>query len=156
MLYIVLGLIIGASVGVVAYQYNAKDVAYTPSDNTWDVTNVESAIESLKANEEAFQSKNMVLIGKNQGASISIPNGYRYVIISNSYYGGPGKAETYRNMVNLVSNTNSTVVFFDNHAAQYNVASSANSILISKIDDPTKTAVFNYNGSDYNIVYGVK
>ena len=47
----VLGAIIFSSVvGVVAYNYNAKDISYTPKDSNWNVDNVEDAIKDLKNN----------------------------------------------------------------------------------------------------------
>ena len=45
-----LGFIVAGSIGVVAYNYSAKDIAYTPSDSSWNVTNVGDAIEDLKRN----------------------------------------------------------------------------------------------------------
>ena len=50
----ILGLIVaGSFAGVVALNYSAKDVSYTPSDNNWNVNNVEDAIGDLykKAND---------------------------------------------------------------------------------------------------------
>ena len=44
------GLLFGGATGVLAYQYSAKQVIYTPSDTTWKVGNVEEAIDSLKFN----------------------------------------------------------------------------------------------------------
>ena len=44
-----LGVILTGSIaGVVAYNYNAKDVSYTPTDNNWNVNNVEDAIKELR------------------------------------------------------------------------------------------------------------
>ena len=44
-----LGVVLTGSIaGVVAYNYNAKDVSYTPNDNNWNVNNVEDAIKDLK------------------------------------------------------------------------------------------------------------
>ena len=45
----VLGIIVCGSIGtVVALNYNAKNVSYTPSDENWNVNNVEDAIKDLK------------------------------------------------------------------------------------------------------------
>ena len=45
----ILGVIITGSIaGVVAYNYDAKDVSFTPTDSDWNVNNVEDAIKSLK------------------------------------------------------------------------------------------------------------
>ena len=49
----IIGLIIAGSIGVIAATYNAKQITYTPSDNSWDVNNVNSALDSIK------QDKNM-------------------------------------------------------------------------------------------------
>lgn len=42
-----LGLIVAASIGVASYTLNANQVGFTPNDNTWDVENVETAINDL-------------------------------------------------------------------------------------------------------------
>lgn len=45
----ILGLIVAGSIaGVVAYNYNAKDVGFNPSDSKWKVTNVKDALNDLK------------------------------------------------------------------------------------------------------------
>ena len=45
----IIGLVLaGSVVGVVAYNYNAKDIKYNPSDDSWNVNNVEDAINDLK------------------------------------------------------------------------------------------------------------
>ena len=50
----IIGLVLaGSVVGVVAYNYNAKDIGYTPSDSSWEVNNVEEALKDLKANHSA-------------------------------------------------------------------------------------------------------
>ena len=40
--------IIFTSIGVFAGSYNAKQISYTPSDNTWKVSNVKDAIDDIK------------------------------------------------------------------------------------------------------------
>lgn len=47
-LVLVTAIISSSITGVVAYNYNAKDVSYTPSDSNWNVNNVEEALKSLK------------------------------------------------------------------------------------------------------------
>lgn len=57
--FFILGAIIFGSIGsVVAYNYNAKDVSYTPSDDSWDVNNVEDALKTL------YQNKNKDIIDR--------------------------------------------------------------------------------------------
>ena len=45
--FILGGIVFGTISGVVAYNYNAKDVSYEPSDSTWNVNSVEGALGSL-------------------------------------------------------------------------------------------------------------
>lgn len=47
MLGFVSGLIIAASIGVAAYTLSANQVGFTPNDNTWEVEDVETAINDL-------------------------------------------------------------------------------------------------------------
>ena len=46
--FILGGVVFGSITGVIALSYTAKDVTYTPSDNSWNVDNVEDAIKDLK------------------------------------------------------------------------------------------------------------
>lgn len=47
----ILGAIIFGSIGsVVAYNYNAKDIKYTPSDSSWNVKTVEDSLKELYSN----------------------------------------------------------------------------------------------------------
>lgn len=55
-LLIIIGIIIGSGLtGVIAYSYDAKSVGYVPKDNTWNIDNVESAINDL------YSSRNSTL-----------------------------------------------------------------------------------------------
>ena len=63
----ILGIVIGGIVfgtigSVVAYNYNAKDIGYTPSDSSWNVNNVSDAIKDLKNGKK--QSVKIVNIGQ--------------------------------------------------------------------------------------------
>ena len=50
-LFLVIGLIMGIGVTVSAtILYNAKDIEYTPSDENWNVNNIEEAINDIKNN----------------------------------------------------------------------------------------------------------
>ena len=46
----IIGVIFTGSIGVFAYTINAKDVAFTPRNKNWNVSNVEEAIDYLKEN----------------------------------------------------------------------------------------------------------
>lgn len=52
---LIIGILIGITIGgtltgVVAYNYNASNVSYEPTDDTWNVNNVEDALKSLREN----------------------------------------------------------------------------------------------------------
>ena len=56
----ILGIVIGGIVfgtigSVVAYNYNAKDIGYTPSDSSWNVNNVSDAIKDLHTKKETVR-----------------------------------------------------------------------------------------------------
>ena len=50
--FILGGLFFGSIGTVVALNYNAKDIEFTPSDSSWNVNNVEDAIKDLKDNKK--------------------------------------------------------------------------------------------------------
>ena len=50
--FILGGLVFGTIGTVVAYNYNAKDIGYTPKDTSWDVNNVGDALKDLKDNKK--------------------------------------------------------------------------------------------------------
>ena len=46
---IVLGIVLTGSIaGVVALNYNAKEIGFTSNDSSWNVNNVEDALKDLK------------------------------------------------------------------------------------------------------------
>ena len=47
---VIIGIFLTGSIGVIAYTINAKDVAFTPRNKNWNVSNVEEAIDYLKEN----------------------------------------------------------------------------------------------------------
>lgn len=48
--FILGGIIFGSIAGVVAYNYNAKDISYTPNDSSWNVDNIDAAIKDMHSN----------------------------------------------------------------------------------------------------------
>ena len=48
---LVIGLLLGTSITVYAYNYYAKDISFEPSDESWEVDNVGSAINDLYTNQ---------------------------------------------------------------------------------------------------------
>lgn len=43
----IVGILIGTSVTVYAYNYQAKDIIFTPTDKSWEVDNVEEALDEI-------------------------------------------------------------------------------------------------------------
>ena len=56
----ILGGLIFGGIGIYAVSYYAKDVTYTPGDKTWEVSNVEEALNSLYENKSS--SSNLTYI----------------------------------------------------------------------------------------------
>ena len=52
--YFILGVLVAITSTVFAYSYLAPDVGFTPTDTTWSVSNVKSALDSLR-NEHKFE-----------------------------------------------------------------------------------------------------
>ena len=102
----ILGAIIFGSIGsVVAYNYNAKDIGYTPSDNTWEVNNVGDALKDLK--DQKDENKTYSFIDKGieefQGSRIqnktltkTIDKGKYIVATADSFAFGSVTGTTYK------------------------------------------------------------
>ena len=83
----IIGLIVAGSIGVVAYTINASDVRYTPKDTTWNVNNVDDALNTLKSN----SISKPVLLWTNpdhtspfEAQTINLDlSKYRYIIVTN-------------------------------------------------------------------------
>ena len=67
---LIIGFILGISVTVVAGSYNAKQITYTPNDNTWNVKNVSSALDNIKQTDKT-QIANLQSAVSNKDATIS-------------------------------------------------------------------------------------
>ena len=61
-MFFILGLIVATGTSTIAYNINAKQIGYTPSDNTWNVDTVEKAINSLKENTHSSYSLNTTAV----------------------------------------------------------------------------------------------
>ena len=114
--------------------------------------------EYARNNDESnIPSNRLELIGLNMGNEINIPVGYKYVIISNSVYGGNSNTfETITELTKLSSNTNSQIINNQN-SGDYSASSrSSTTLIFAQINDSTQITNFTMNGSDYNIVLGIK
>lgn len=56
----ILGGLIFGGIGIYAVSYYAKDVTYTPGDKTWEVSNVEEALNSLYENKSSSSNLNYI------------------------------------------------------------------------------------------------
>ena len=96
----ILGLIAAGSITVVvAYNYNAKDIEYTPKDSNWNVNNVEDAIKDLKETKSItignsfYDMKAGNLTSRT--TSLSLTKGkYIIAVIHSSAWSRPGYVET--------------------------------------------------------------
>ena len=62
--------IVFTSIGVFAGSYNAKQISYTPNDNTWNVKNVSTALDSIK-NSDKTQIANLQSAISNKDTTIN-------------------------------------------------------------------------------------
>lgn len=101
----IMGLFIAGSItGVAAYNYNAKQISYTPKDSNWNVNNVESAINDLKKNcttNPSFETDEKytqtATYGSAANLSYNISKGSYLVLATNigSYGSNSSSAKTY-------------------------------------------------------------
>ena len=91
----ILGAIIFGSIGVMASQFNAKQIMYNPSDNTWkksngeDINNVKEAIDELYTKRNAYNEKPYVtgcITGYNRQmySNIGFTTNENYFTVDNS------------------------------------------------------------------------
>ena len=83
--FILGGIIFSSITGVIAYQFSAKDISYTPSNSNWKVNNVSDAIDELELYKQKSSSTllwtntNPTIFGP-QTISLNITD-YDYIII---------------------------------------------------------------------------
>ena len=90
-LVLITALIFSGIGGVVAYNYSAKDIAYTPSDTSWNVNSVETAIDSLKNdNDRKYNERVAELERQYQNALSQVQNsgGNKIIFLSSSWKAG--------------------------------------------------------------------
>lgn len=158
---LIVGIIIGAILisGISVYAtttYLASQVTYK------DGKTVEQALNNLYEIYDELQNntladiENVELISKGLDGNITIPAGFRYVIITNVYFGAKsGKKDEYIDMAKLLSYTNSTIIKQESSGYEYTYASDGVWLIVAKINDTTLTSNFEFN-SEPNIVFGIK
>ena len=88
-LLITLGIILGTSVTVCAYNYSAKDISFTPTNENWEVNNIEDAINDLYTNEDVeyillWENPNPEAAFAAQTIEIDFSD-YKYIAIDATY-----------------------------------------------------------------------
>ena len=66
---LIIGIILGLSINAIAGSYNAKQISFTPSDNSWNVKNVSGALDNIKQTDKteianlqsAISNKNAII-----------------------------------------------------------------------------------------------
>ena len=86
-LFTIIGFILGLSVAVgAAYLYNAKDIEYTPSDKSWNVNNMQDAIDDIKEN-YVPKSNYLELINQIANVNFSYTGNYQtYKVYNDGLY----------------------------------------------------------------------
>ena len=77
---IIIAIIVGSITGVVAYNYSAKDISYTPKDNNWNVDNVDNALGDLYNTLNAKIENNYKLLSVNGGSTIPVEPDKKYIV----------------------------------------------------------------------------
>ena len=86
---IFIGLLISGGIVYAATLIDSKDVTYTPSDNSFDVSNVESALDKLYDKiGNKFDMSNAELIYLGNAKNIMFSKDYSYVIVVGSFASG--------------------------------------------------------------------
>lgn len=158
----ILGAIIFSGVTVLATQYLAKDISFSPKNSTWkasdgsDIVNVKDAIDDLyKLKNNINLNEKLELIEINTGKDINISSGYKYIIISNSEWTSGGVDHLPN--IKITNNTNSEIILeksSSNYSGNYGGCSW---LIIARILDTSKPATFSSNNAPaYNIVFGIK
>ena len=89
----ILGVLVSGGVVYAATLIDSKDVTYTPSDSSFDVSNVESALDDLYdkvGNKFDMSNAELIYFGGvgATGNNIVFSKDYSYVIVTGSYAGG--------------------------------------------------------------------
>lgn len=78
---VITGLLIGTTTTVLASTLLASNITYTPNDKTWQVNNVEDALNDLKNNSLSIDSSNVEVLSKNN-RDYTFTDDYRFVFVS--------------------------------------------------------------------------
>lgn len=158
---LIVGIIIGAILisGISVYAtttYLASQVTYKDGKTVEQALNNLYEIYDELQNNSLADIENVELISKGLDGNITIPAGFRYVIITNVYFGAhSGKKEEYIEKAKLLSYTNSTIIKQESSGKEYTYASDGVWLIVAKINDTTLTSNFEFN-SEPNIVFGIK
>ena len=154
----IIGIILASSIAVYAYSYMASDIGYTKPETNTPIS-VETALNELYSelqDNSLTNIENVELISKGLDGNVTVPAGFRYVIMTNVYFGGnSGKKEEYINAARLSSYTNSTIIKQESSGYEYNNGSDGVWLIIAKINDTTLDSNFSFS-SWPNIVLGIK
>lgn len=161
-----LGVVLTGSIaGVVALNYNAKDVSYTPSDTNWNVNNVEDAIKDLKSSGGSI-SKNMTIeelqaysvSAAPTSVTISNVSNYRYYYISAiTWYCSKSYFSDKANDLKINSITNASYLKLGASRSRYQTSQSGTTSGFLIFPDGSNNDInINIDIADGLSVYGIK
>ena len=115
----ILGAIIFSGITALAYNLNASETSFTPSDNTWNVTTVSDALNDLYSKTGTISFNNMTSTQiyrkasySGAGTIITISNvsDYKYYYVTDVYSGGACTTESGCNSVLALTFSNANYV----------------------------------------------
>ena len=155
--YFILGVVISCGITTAfAYSFFADDVNFTPTDTSWDVDNVQKALDELYK-DVTLKPDNIQLIGTRVGATATISIEYRYGLVVNCFHNAVGyNASNCLNHAVISGTDNTTILKQTSFTDEYNNASAACAFYLTKTNNPNSPQVLRFVNSDFNMVYGIK
>ena len=150
----ILGLITAGSIaGVVAFNYDAKDISYTPKDSNWNVKTVEEALKDLKTNPSNINISEDLTINTSEVTTVSMK------ITVNQSFNNALYIYSVNNTVVKTGNSNSVTVGDLDPDTSYNiqviVRDSEGNTHIGTKTKSTASAVWLYkDGTEYDLSGG--
>lgn len=129
------------------YEFEINSSLQLASINGIETSNIVD--NSIQINQDTLE-----IIGTSVGSNIVIPAGYKYVIISNGYMTTGSTNVNYGSKLN--SNNNSEIIINKDSNYSYKYGKCSIWLIVAKITDPSQEATFKMNGSDVNVVFGIK
>ena len=162
LLGIVVGLVIASGIGVVAYNYNASSIEYTPSDSTWSVNNVSDALDELLSDKDKISDDLTVeVVGQYSFVSDSITinnvTNYKYYSVISGYWTSSGATSNEMlGYINVTSTDNATFKEIASTSSTKDTSGVASRTFIIYPDGSGEDITVHFNRADSISIYGIK